>query len=177
VNKTAAHIMNVDGWLAAVAPNYLPCLFIVGKDNEIIKGCDGAATRGKGQVSRFSPRFRAVIRRRHVDEEKENTGTISWFLACDFPNAVLKLFYYIIINKQNSSSPLKVGLPSTKPRSLLCFIPFVVSVLRSTCNSSSPLFPLSPWPQLTRSPLPAAQLGGPPRAPTSSPGSESAQTR
>ena len=59
MNKTFAHIMDVDGRLTAVAPNYLPgltkVLFIVGKDNEIIEGCDCTAARGKGQVTRFSP--------------------------------------------------------------------------------------------------------------------------
>jgi len=80
--------MNVDGWLAAVAPNYLPCLtkvlLIVGKDNEIIKRCDGTTARGKGQVSGFPPRFWAVIRRRHVEaNEKEKESECEPFPASE----------------------------------------------------------------------------------------------
>lgn len=41
VNKTFANVANVDGWLAAIAPNYLPGLskmfLIVSKDNKVIK--------------------------------------------------------------------------------------------------------------------------------------------
>lgn len=76
MNKTFAYITNVDGWLAAIAPYYLPCLpkvlLIVSKDNEIIKGRDGATARRKGQVRGFSP-LRAVIRRRHVEAKQIRT--------------------------------------------------------------------------------------------------------
>lgn len=91
MKKTFADIMDVDGWLSAVAPNDLPCLtkvlFIVCKDNEIVKGCDGTAARGEGQVSGFSPRFRAVIRCRHVDaneKKRKKAGAISCAQARDF---------------------------------------------------------------------------------------------
>ena len=49
IEETFADIMNIDGRLTAIAPNYLTrlseVLLIVGKDNKIVEGCDGTATR------------------------------------------------------------------------------------------------------------------------------------
>jgi len=93
VNQTFVHVMDIDCWLASVAPYHFTCLtkvlLIIGKDNEIVEGCDGAAAWGKGQVGGLSLRFWAGMRGGHVgvalqQQESYYLGS-RVALACDFP--------------------------------------------------------------------------------------------
>jgi hypothetical protein len=51
MEKALTHIVNNDGWLAAVAPDHLTRLsevfLIVREDDEIIEGCNSIATWSK----------------------------------------------------------------------------------------------------------------------------------
>lgn len=82
MNETLAYVKDINCRLSAVTPHDLTCLtevlLIVGKDNEVVEGCDCTAPRGKRQVRGLPPWFRAAMRwrRRHVGCQ---SGVISPF--------------------------------------------------------------------------------------------------